>query len=301
MIKNNFQVTAGREARFSMNPLLSTLLFIVLFIAGELLAVPFTLLSSYLLDPLTGMIGHTINFTFSNLIIPFGIVALFFMAFVKWIEKRPVVTLGFSKANFKSKYVKGFAIGVLMMFSYMAIALATGTLKVSELSFQWTNVSIWIGVLIVLPGWIIQGASEEIITRGWLYQSASAKYGGFWGLLIAPTIFGVLHIFNDNITFLSMLNLVLFGVFAVFYLLADGGLWGICALHTSWNWAQGNLLGIPVSGSPIIGGSLLKPGSMHGPDFMTGAGFGAEGSVIVTGILIVGIIYLIYAIKKRPI
>ena len=37
------------------------------------------------------------------------------------------------------------------------------------------------------------------------------------------------------------INLLLFAVFASFMSFSDGSLWGVCAMHGAWNWAQGNL------------------------------------------------------------
>lgn len=299
MFKDNFQVAAGRESRFAPSPLISLLVFILLFAVGQLSSIPFRSL-------IQGHLGHlgsdqalALNITLSALVVPFGLLMAVFFAYTKWVEKRPLRTLGFGRKAAVAKYFKGFAVGMLMMGAYFVLALLTGSLKAETFQYHFTDLGVWISVFLVLPGWLIQGASEEIMTRGWLYQSVSAKHGGYWGIVIAPSIFGVLHVLNANGSVVSMLNLILFGLFAVLYVLQDGGLWGICALHSAWNWTQGNLLGIRVSGNPVIGGALVAPGSVYGEPYITGGGFGAEGSVLITLILIMGIAYLLTKIRAR--
>ena len=57
-----------------------------------------------------------------------------------------------------------------------------------------------------------------------------------------------MHLANSGITVLAFLNLTLFGVFASVYFIKRGNIWGIGALHSIWNFVQGNFYGIRVSG-----------------------------------------------------
>jgi hypothetical protein len=92
---------------------------------------------------------------------------------------------------------------------------------------------------------------------------------------------------------LAFFNLFLFGAFAAIYALAEGELWGICAWHAVWNWAQGDLLGLPVSGGVHTG--LWVSIHANGPPILTGGTFGPEGGLAATGVLVAGILALFIA------
>jgi membrane protease YdiL (CAAX protease family) len=53
-------------------------------------------------------------------------------------------------------------------------------------------------------------------------------------------------------------------------------LWAAIGLHAAWNFAQGGIYGIPVSGGAMDG--VLRP-DIRGSDLLTGGAFGAEASL----------------------
>jgi hypothetical protein len=96
-----------------------------------------------------------------------------------------------------------------------------------------------------------------------------------------------------------MVNLFLYGLFAAFYALHEGDLWGVCAFHSVWNWVQGNIFGFEVSGGAFGGSSLLKL-QESGPDWFTGGKFGPEGGLAVTLVLVAGCVWLLWSsIRQR--
>jgi uncharacterized protein len=97
---------------------------------------------------------------------------------------------------------------------------------------------------------------------------------------------------------ISLVNLALFGLFAALYALFEGGLWGIFAIHSIWNWAQGNLFGFEVSGLELQSGVLFDLMEV-GPDWITGGLFGPEGGVVVTIVLLVSSALVWMAGKRR--
>jgi uncharacterized protein len=146
-------------------------------------------------------------------------------------------------------------------------------------------------VLIILLGWLVQGAAEEVLVRGWMLPVLAARYHRWVGIIISSLIFTALHALNPNTSALAFINLSLFGFFAAFYAMREGSLWGICALHSSWNWIQGNIFGFEVSGGSMGGGTIIKLMDT-GPEWMTGGLFGPEGGLAVTITLIIGIIVI---------
>jgi hypothetical protein len=78
----------------------------------------------------------------------------------------------------------------------------------------------------------------------------------------------------------------------------EGGLWGVCAQHAVWNWAQGNVFGMEVSGG-ASSVPILWNLQEAGPDLITGGAFGPEGGLAVTFILLVSIVVLVALLRRK--
>ena len=89
---------------------------------------------------------------------------------------------------------------------------------------------------------------------------------------------------------MAVINLFLFGVFAALYFLRRGNIWGISAIHTIWNFAQGNIFGCKVSGMNM-GETIFNTVETNGV-LWSGGDFGPEGGIGVTVVLTIGIIIL---------
>lgn len=75
---------------------------------------------------------------------------------------------------------------------------------------------------------------------------------------------------------------------------ATGRIWLPLGLHFGWNWAQGPLLGFPLSGGLVRQGSLLHL-SRSGPSILTGRSYGPEGGTIgIVGRVVVFVLLLGY-------
>jgi len=88
-----------------------------------------------------------------------------------------------------------------------------------------------------------------------------------------------------------LLNIALVALFFSFLSLAQGSLWAAIGFHIGWNYAQGNLLGIPVSGTAREVALLALGPTADTPAWLTGGSFAIEGSIdasIVLAVLAVG-------------
>jgi uncharacterized protein len=218
----------------------------------------------------------------------FGGAIVCLAAWIRWVERRPFASLGFERESALFRYVRGFAWGVGMFSMNIAISAALGYLARTPQSL---GPAIIAGALLALLGWLVQGAAEEILFRGWVLPVIGARYRPWVGVLVSSILFAVLHLANPGIGPVAVLNLFLFGVFAALYALHEQSLWGIIGWHAAWNWVQGNVFGMEVSGTNGTAPSLLAL-SETGPDLLTGGAFGPEGGLIETGLLICSIIWL---------
>ena len=228
----------------------------------------------------------------------FAFISLLVFFRVKVIEKRSFSSIGFNKNNWLKKYSLGFLIGLAMMSIIVLILFPFGYITVEKNPIQPVGISAIASVLVILLGWIIQGATEEIVTRGWLLNVLSTKYNIGVGLLISSTLFGLMHLTNPNVNYIAVINIILVGLFYGLYVIKTNDLWAVCGMHSAWNFAQGNIFGFKVSGLDVSVGSLIDL-NLVGSDFVTGGIFGPEAGITVTFILLASIGILLFIDKKR--
>ena len=225
----------------------------------------------------------------------FFFMSLLVFLWVKFIEKRPFSSLGFFKKGWLKELGRGFLIGAAQFSLVVALLLLTGTgsLELAELSLEPV-----LFILALIPFWILQGGTEELVTRGWLFPAVSAKSNIFIGILISSALFGALHLFNPGVTVLSIVNIILDGIFACFLMLKYDNMWVLAGMHGAWNFVQGNIYGIQVSGQGAST-SILNYSSQSSVDLLSGGAFGAEGSIFASIVLIGCIAYLYWSLKKE--
>lgn len=262
-------------------------------IIGEILTIPLYIV--FLKIPLF-FYNQNLLLLFLNLLTFATISSLVFFR-VKVIERRSLSSIGLNKNNWLKKYLLGFFIGLVMMSIIVLILLSFGYITIEKNPIQPVGVSAISSVLVILFGWIIQGATEEIVTRGWLLNVLSNKYNIGVGLLISSTLFGLMHLSNPNVNYIAVINIILVGLFYGFYVIKTNNLWAVCGMHTAWNFAQGNLFGFEVSGIDVSVGSLIDL-NLVGSDFVTGGIFGPEAGIVATFILLVSIGILLFIDKK---
>ncbi len=225
------------------------------------------------------------------LISSFAGVYLLLWLWLRLVEKRPFRTLGFRDSRTAARYGYGLLLGGLMFVLAAGIPWTMGFYRLDGAPLAVA------GSLVVLFGWLVQGSAEELLFRGWLLPVLSARYGVPLGVSLSAVLFAAAHSLNPHLNVLAILNLVLFGLFTALYALRDGSIWRVAGVHAAWNWMQGNVFGISVSGMQPVGGSWLRL-TESGPDWLTGGAFGAEGGLAVSLVLVAGIAFLLWQTKR---
>ena len=220
-----------------------------------------------------------------QLVTAFVIIYVILWLWLYLFEKRPYWTLGYELQNAARQYGRGFLIGAVMFASAVGILAIFGSVKFEQGATSNQGFAALSGVTVVLFGWIVQGGAEEVLMRGWVLPVIGARTRPWIGLLVSSVLFACLHLLNPGLSVIAMVNLALFGMFAGLYAMREGSLWGISALHTVWNWVQGNFFGFEVSGTNASGGTLFNL-METGADWLTGGRFGPEGGLAVTAVLL---------------
>lgn len=235
----------------------------------------------------------------------FACTAAIVVLWVTLFERRGLKEIGFNGSGLR-RFLRGYATGLAFLLAVVGVIWALGGYRIEAGgAFGAANVGAALApIAVLLLGFIVQGSTEEILTRGWLMQVIASRHGLAWGVGVSSTLFGLLHAANIDPSpelLTGVLNVVLFGVFIGLYAAREGSLWGVCGWHAAWNWLLGLGFGLEVSGHVVETTPLVVDLGTQStvPWWVTGAEFGPEGSVVATAVLLIGSVVLILKGRTR--
>jgi membrane protease YdiL (CAAX protease family) len=217
----------------------------------------------------------------------------------RFVDRQPLEKLGLHARGAPKRWLKGAGVAGLMM----GFVVLVGYTLVDGASWDVNPDALRAAVVLVggLLGFLIQGPAEEILFRGYIFENVRGQWGLTWATLVSSLAFALLHDNNPSFGPLPLVNLILFGVATALYKarVDSGQLWGVFAIHTVWNWLQQVVFGLPNSGLASLPDNALftvTPNSAL-PDPISGGGFGPEGTLAATLVLLA----LIVATLRRPV
>ena len=212
------------------------------------------------------------------------------------VERRTLLSLGFTRRGALGEYGVGLLGGIALFGAAVLLCVATGTLTVRVAS----SAPSWGLLILFFVGFLIQGMSEEMLCRSYLMVSLSRGWSISACAVLNALIFALLHLGNTNISVVALVNIFLFGLFASMLTLRRGSVWMVGALHSMWNFAQGNLFGIPVSGIRGLPSPLISNASDGGWQvWINGGAFGLEGGLAVSVVLLVACFVVLACPTKK--
>lgn len=230
----------------------------------------------------------------------FAVTAVIVLLWVTLFERRGLAEIGFNGSGLK-RFLRGYGIGLAFVVAVVGAIWALGGYTIQGGgAFVSANVAAaLIPIVVLMLTFVIQGSTEEILTRGWLMQVIASRHGLAWGVGLSAGLFGLLHAANIDPSpelVLGVVNVALFGVFIGMYAAREGSLWGVCGWHAAWNWLLGLGFGLEVSGHVVETTPLIIDlGTTTSlPWWVTGAAFGPEASVVTTAVLLIGSAVLIF-------
>lgn len=202
------------------------------------------------------------------------------------IEKQKILYL---KSAFQIRGILyGILVGaVLIVSGILILSLSTGI----KIAFEGIN----IGILYYFILFLLVAVSEELMSRGFFLNTLLSKINKPLAIIISSIIFAFMHIFNSSVSAIGLINIFLIGVLFSLLYLRRMSLAIPIGLHLSWNFLQGPVFGFSVSGLGTE--SIFKITSKSGSDFSF-QGFGLEGSLIITIVIVFAILYF-YLTNKR--
>ncbi len=215
------------------------------------------------------------------------------IVYCRFLEKRRLSTLGLSRP-FAKEYGIGAILGLLLFGVYLVFSMVFGKITFLGISESFNLPT----VLFLLLGYLVQGFSEEILCRGYFMTSLCRTLPLPVALVISSLFFSLLHLGNPGVDFLALLNIFLFGILMGLYVIRRGSLWGACALHALWNFAEGVLTDFTVSGLTMPS-SVFSFGTEGASSFIIGGAFGPEGGFAVTFVLTITVAILLMTPNKN--
>jgi membrane protease YdiL (CAAX protease family) len=215
-------------------------------------------------------------------------VLLAYWSYVRVIERRAVSEL--SRTNAGRELGAGVALGALLFCLTIGILAALGV-------YQITGKNGWAIMIAGLSNAILSGVLEEVLIRGVLFRILEEWLGSWIALGLSAIIFGVLHLLNPGATLLNAAAISIeAGVLLAAAYMVTRRLWLCIGIHFAWNFTQGGIFSVAVSGGASKG---FFQSTMVGPDWLTGGVFGAEASVVALVVcLAAGIALLALAVKR---
>lgn len=212
----------------------------------------------------------------------------------RFLDRRPFRAYGFNlNRRWWADFAFGLALGALLMAGIFLAEYALGWVRVTgyrQTGFQTFSA----GILFYLAQYIGVGIQEETLSRGyWLRNLAEGFHLPRWGArtalwlayVLSSSIFGLLHLANPHSSLVSTLNLILAGFLLGLPFVLTGELALSIGLHITWNFFQGVVFGLPVSGLQADTSFLVI--QQAGADLWTGGSFGPEAGLIgLLGMLI---------------
>ncbi len=204
------------------------------------------------------------------------------------LDRRILASIGLRREHAFSYWLRGAAVGALMMCTvvFAWYLLVDGAAWAPNQDTRQATFALIAGFV----GFLVQGPSEELLFRGYVFENIRGRWGITWGVGISSLAFSLLHTPNPGYGALPFINLFLFGVAMCLWRLRidHGQLWGVFAIHTVWNWLQQVVFGLPNSGtaSPPEDTLLTIVPNISVPGPIWGGGFGPEGTLGTTIVLL---------------
>lgn len=211
----------------------------------------------------------------------------------KYLENLPFRSLG---ASFTKGWFRHLILGLLVGAGSLGFAVLIAYL-LGGLRFE-TNLvdtaALWRGLGVSLVLIAVAAAAEEALFRGYIFQTFARSNLVVFAIALTSVFFGAVHLRNPDWGVVSTLNTILAGIwFSVAYL-KTRDLWFVTGLHFMWNWVQGALFGIEISGTTDLVSTPLMREIDSGPTWLTGGTYGIEGGIAATIALLVSIVVIWY-------
>ena len=241
------------------------------------------------------LVGDVFDPQTITLIMYYGYIVMAGVALLYWklIEKKPLSEMGLTKRF--GNYLIGILAGVLLLAVSVAAIVFTGSIKYHGI---YNNADILM-ILLLFGGFIIQGATEEILCRGIVLHAISKKTSVWIAIAVSTILFVLPHwssLFEGKTVYgvIGVANLVLISIIFSLLTIRFKSIWAACGLHSFWNAILYSVLGLNLSGNDETVTAIFNMQSV-GKNIWNGGEYGIEASIITTVVLAIATAIIWYA------
>jgi membrane protease YdiL (CAAX protease family) len=210
-------------------------------------------------------------------------------AFARLVERRPAHELGLRGAGVEAIF--GAVIGVALLATTVFALVLSGHYR---LSLGRSAMPLLTGLATFGPAALF----EELLLRAVFFKITEEALGSRLALLLSAAVFGAMHLGNPNATWVAGLAIALeAGVLLAIAFMVTRRIWLAWGVHLGWNYAQGALFGIRVSGHAPAPAFLDAVPT--GPAWLTGGDFGVEASPVAVVVCLVASVLLWRVAARR--
>ena len=218
----------------------------------------------------------------------------------RYLEGLPFRSLGLAfSVNWHTHLALGIVVGGLTLCTTLLLLLLVGSLSFASNHTSTPNEIIQ-SLATSLVVFSVAAAFEEVLFRGYLLQTFARSGLAWFAIAATAVIFGAVHSGNPNADLISTANTVLAGFWFGYAYLKTRDLWFVWGVHLMWNWMQGSIFGIEVSGLTAVTEHPILREIDHGPNWLTGGEYGVEAGVACTAAIIMSIILIRFIPWLKP-
>jgi membrane protease YdiL (CAAX protease family) len=257
--------------------------FLRLLLALTFVGIPIALVQIYIKSLETIVYPELL---FTCLVVPITYAA--YWSYVRLIERRPATELGV--AGSVAEFGRGLLMGTGLFVVTIGILWAIG-------SYHVTGTNNWFMLVESLGMAVLSGFIEELMMRGIMFRIIEESVGTWIALALSAVLFGAMHLGNPHATVTSAAAIALEAglLLGACYVLTRR-LWFAIGLHLAWNFTQGGIFGVAVSGTTAKG---ILQSTLTGPTFLSGGGFGAEASIVAVVVCVTGFVIVIMRAQEK--
>ena len=148
----------------------------------------------------------------------------------------------------------------------------------------------WAGIPLLAIVLLFGAVGEELMFHGYAFQHLVRHMGEFATVLPVGILFGLMHMGNQNVTLLAVVNTMAWGVLLGCAYLRTRALWLPIGMHFGWNVAM------PFLGENLSGFTMRVTGyELHWQSGVLWSGglYGLEGGLFTTGV-VAGLFVVLY-------